>query len=137
MTFGTPNAWFLKLRRKWERKPPQPLERLGLSPDQQETLSRLWRLPAGVQCLRAMETLHRAQVERLLTGALTHDQYCWTTGYIAALEQVAGLPDQLSTARAEDGKHGDRTRPERTDGNTPRLWLNTPEYRAVARSDER
>jgi hypothetical protein len=131
MTFGTPTAWFPNLLRRFHRDRPQPQERLGLNPDQQEAVSDLSHLPAWRHFLRATETLHRGQVEKVLSGGLTPEQYNWTTGYIFACEQLAGLPDTLATAKAEEIAHGNRTRPDRTDQPTARLWVNTPEYRAV------
>ena len=131
MTSETLSAWFPSLLRRFRPARAQPKERLGLNQDQQEAVSGLSHLPAWRHFLRATETLHRAQVERILSGGLTPEQYHWTTGYIFACEQLAGLPETLATAKAEESVHGHRTRPDRTDHTTDRLWVNTPDYRAV------
>lgn len=98
---------------------------LGLSGQEIKDLQDLSRQPEWAVYRKACDALYDLTGRNILAGGCSEKQYQYQTGFLAAIETLATLPDSLTTVmtRVQDD---DRRRQPGRDTSRSRIFYGTP-----------
>ena len=98
---------------------------LGLSRQDVVDLQELSRQPEWAVYRKACDALYELTGRQILSGGCSEKQYHYQTGFLAAIETLATLPDTLTTVmtRVQDD---DRRRQPGRDDSRSRIFYGTP-----------
>ena len=128
----TLKSWSRSLSAKWHHRKPVLRELPGnLSLEQAANLLQLQQHPGWPHFLSVLRQISVQTASEVLSGHCDPDRYQYLTGKLAALDQIALLPETITLAIRERKKVDERrtTGPDRT---TDRLAYGNPYYRGHA-----